>query len=483
MRALCQVGRHLLLATALLSLSPAEARAEGLNAVVRRTLATNPDLKALWFNRQAIDEELEAARGLARPSLDVHAGAGHRYREGATGSVPAIKSLASRNRAEAGVFLSQRLFDGGETGAQIERQAHRVRSARSRLQDTANAIALQAAQAYLEIQRTGRVRSIARENLQAHQAILGKVRARAEAGRGASSEVAQASARVNAARASALEAEARNRDAVALFIAVVGDRPPAQLATVSPPVKALPASVDAAVAQAQQGSPAIIARMFDLRAAEAAIDVARSDFYPKVSAELSADYYSDMDRTVGRRSDVAGLVVVRQNLYRGGIDSARLREATARAGEAQATSDLMRRTVEREVRLSWTAMTVARARAEAIGRQLQQNRTVIAAYREQFDLGQRTLIDLLDVQNEIFVNETSLVTEQFVGNFNVFRVLGAMGRLVPALGLEYDEARRLPVPAGALPEAPTTGSLPSVAGARCGRTGTRALPGCPDQRL
>jgi outer membrane protein, adhesin transport system len=444
-------SRRLLLTCALLVTTALPVQAESLTSVVRRTLATNPDLKALSFNRQAIDEELEAARGLGRPTVDARVAAGHRYRESSIGGATVNVSRHSRNRAEAGITASQRLFDGGETRAQVERQTNRVESARHRVQDTANAIALQAAQAYLEIQRTSRVREIAQGNVAAHQRILGKVRARADAGRGASAEVAQATARLNAARTSALEAEARHRDAVSLFIAVVGSRPPARLQPVSPPTRALPANVDHAVAQAQKGSPAIIARMFDARAAAAAIDVARSEFFPKVTAELSADYYSDMDRASGRRGDVTGMIVMRQNLYRGGIDSARVREATARAGEAAATGDLMRRTVEREVRLSWTAMTIARARAETIGKQLEQNRLVIAAYNEQFELGQRTLIDLLDVQNEIFVNETSLVTERFVSNFNVFRVLGAMGRLVPALGIDYNaEARKVPVPSAAL---------------------------------
>jgi outer membrane protein, adhesin transport system len=306
-------------------------------------------------------------------------------------------------------------------------------------------------QAYLEIQRTSRVSALAQGNVKAHEDLLRKVRVRAEGGRGAGSEVAQATARLNAAKASALESVARNRDAVSLFIAVVGTKPPAKLEPVTPPGRALPPSVDLAVSQAQKGSPAIIARMFDAAAASAAINVAKSDFYPKVSAELSADYYNDTDRSTGRRADVTGMIVVRQNLYRGGIDSARVREAYARANEAQATSDLMRRTVEREVRLSWTAMTIARARSEVINRQLEQNRIVVSAYSEQFELGQRTLIDLLDVQNEIFVNQTSAVTETFVSNFNTFRVLAAMGKLVPALGIDYnDEARRMPVPSAAI---------------------------------
>jgi outer membrane protein, adhesin transport system len=443
---------RLLVASSILALLPAMAAAETLQSVVRRTLATNPDLKALSFNRQAIDEELEAAKGLGRPTVDARAAAGHRRRDGTTGIAGiSVHSKASRNRYEAGIVASQRLFDGGEAHAQVERQVNRVESARSRVQDTANAIALQATQAYLEIQRTSRVSAIAQGNIRAHEALLKKVRDRAEGGRGATSEVAQATARLNAAKASALEAQARNRDAISLFIAVVGTRPPARFEAVTPPGRALPKSVDAAVAQAQKGSPAIIARMFDAAAAHAAINVAKSDFYPKVTAELSADYYNDMDRSIGRRTDVTGMIVVRQNLYRGGIDSALVREAYARANESQATSDLMRRTVEREVRLSWTAMTIARARAEVITRQLEQNRTVIKAYTEQFELGQRTLIDLLDVQNELFINETSVVTEGFVSNFNTFRVLASMGRLVPSLGLDYnEEARRMPVPSGAI---------------------------------
>ena len=433
------------------ALAPADLSAESLHSVVRRTLATNPDLKALSFNRQAIDEELEAARGLGRPSVDVRAAAGHRHRDSATGSGPVTQSRGSRNRYEAGISASQRLFDGGETQSQVERQINRVSSARSRVQDTANAIALQATQAYLEIQRTSRVSAFAQDNVRAHEGLMRKVRARAEGGRGAGSEVAQATARLNAAKASALEAVARNRDAISLFIAVVGTKPPLKLEPVTPPGRALPGSVDQAVLQAQKGSPAIIARMFDAAAATAAINIAKSDFYPKVSAELSADYYNDMDRSTGRRADVTGMIVVRQNLYRGGIDSARVREAYARANEAQATSDLMRRTVEREVRLSWTAMTIARARSELINRQLEQNRIVVSAYSEQFELGQRTLIDLLDVQNEIFINQTSAMTETFVSNFNTFRVLAAMGKLVPTLGIDYnDEARRMPVPSAAI---------------------------------
>jgi outer membrane protein, adhesin transport system len=425
--------------------------AENLGSVVRRTLDTNPELKALMHNRNAIDEELEAAKGLGLPSVDVRAAAGHRASEGSSVPAGGAHSYRERNRYEAGATISQRLFDGFETKSQVERQLNRVGSARSRVADTANAVALQATQAYLEIQRTTQVKAIASRNVAAHQALLEKVKARTTAGRGAGAEVNQAQARLLAARSALTEADARNKDAVSLFIAVVGSKPPAKLQAVKPPSNLLPKNVDEAVSHARKGSPAIIARMFDAQAASLAINVAKSEFYPKINAEFSADYAYDVDRTYGRRTDVSGMVVYRQNLYRGGIDSARVREARSRSEEAFSSADLIGRTVEREVRFSWTAMHSARTRSDIISRQLEQNRSVFKAYGEQFELGQRTLIDLLDVQNESFVNETTLATETFVSQFNVYRVLASMGRLVPALGAEYpEEARRIPLPSAAI---------------------------------
>ncbi len=201
---------------------------------------------------------------------------------------------------------------------------NRVQSARSRVADTANSIALQAAQAFLEIQRTAQIRGIADRNVRAHEALLGKVRVRADGGRGATSEIAQAQARFQSARAAKVEADARYKDAIALFKAVVGTNPPARVTPAAAPVGRLPKSVDVAVTEALKGAPAIIARMFDAQAAAAAINVARAEFYPRSPPS---------SRPITPMMSIAPMVaapmprrmlVYRQNLYRGGIDSARV---------------------------------------------------------------------------------------------------------------------------------------------------------------
>ncbi|MEL7049312.1 MAG: TolC family protein, partial [Pseudomonadota bacterium] len=138
-----------------------------------------------------------------------------------------------------------------------------------------------------------------------------------------------------------------------------------------------------------------------------------------------------------RDIDARAMFVVRWNLFNGGINRARISEAYARASEAYEISANTERVVERETRVSWNAIQSASARVPALQRQLRLARATRATYSEQFDVGARRLLDLLDAQSEVFVADASLRTEEFVGRFNTLRVLAAMGRLVEALELGY----------------------------------------------
>ena len=130
------------------------------------------------------------------------------------------------------------------------------------------------------------------------------------------------------------------------------------------------------------------------------------------------------------------MLVVRWNLLNGGIDKARIWEAAARSMEAKEISASTKRIIERETRVSWNAILTASTRVPLLRRQVEQTRSTRAAYNQQFDAGSRRLLDLLNVQSELFVAEASLRTEEFIRIYNSYRLLAAMGRLVPALGLE-----------------------------------------------
>ncbi|MGL4727869.1 MAG: TolC family protein, partial [Bosea sp. (in: a-proteobacteria)] len=187
------------------------AHAQSLTSVVRKTLDTNPELQALVFNRRAIDQELEAAKGLGLPSIDSRVSAGHRTTDQSLTArgLGLGEGYRSRNRLEAGVTVTQRLFDGFDRENQVARQGNRVESARHRVLDTANSVALQAVQAHLEVLRSQRVLGVASKNVKDHQSILTKVRDRAGSGRSPQSEVNQAAARFQGAKAAEVEAQGR----------------------------------------------------------------------------------------------------------------------------------------------------------------------------------------------------------------------------------------------------------------------------------
>jgi adhesin transport system outer membrane protein len=291
--------------------------------------------------------------------------------------------------------------------------------------------------------RSHAVRSAALSNHAQHKSLLSRVRARADAGKANDAEMSEAQARAANAAVLLAESETRARDAVAIFREAVG-RDPGSLDAVGVPSASLPASVEVAVGEAVEAAPSVIATGYDTIAAQAAVGSAYSKFFPRVNLEGTADHAWGQNYNDDRNVEARAMVVVRWNLFNGGIDKARIWEAKARSFEAAEINANTRRIVERETRVSWSSMEGARIRVPEMKRQLELNRKRREAYYAQFDAGQRRLLDLLDVQSEVFLSESSLRTEELVGAFSAFRVLAAVGRLVPALGLDMPAEAAMP---------------------------------------
>ena len=405
---------------------------------------TNPEIAAVRKNRRAIGQELRGARGLYFPQVDVRGAVGPESSLNTTTRSRGKVGFDTMPRQEAGVVIQQRLFDGFFTDNEVARQRARVNSARHRVHDTAQAVALRGVEAYIDVLRTARVVALSKGNVKAHQAILRRVGARARGGRGPRSDVAQARARLYAAQGNLAVAEGRYDDAVARYRAIVGQKPEG-LSQVTAPELELPPKVDTAVGIALKGAPAILASAADVSTALRQIGVARSEFFPKVNIEASANRLRNADGARGSTFDAQVMAVGRWSLYRGGSDTARLRESKARLSEARDRLGQARREVAQQVRLAWAGLKAARGRRVALQNQVAATLKVRDAYSKQFDLGRRTLLDLLDIQNELFTTRTQLVTEDSTVKFGVYRTLATMGVLLKTIGVALPrEASRRP---------------------------------------
>ncbi len=127
---------------------------------------------------------------------------------------------------------------------------------------------------------------------------------------------------------------------------------------------------------------------------------------------------------------------MRYNLYRGFFDRASKRRATFEAVAAADDDSEARRSIREDVRVAYRALMTAQARLVPLRQRVESSRRTLEAYYGQYDLGRRSLFDLLDTQNELFRSSIDLVDGKFAVLLGHYRLLFSMGRLLQSLGVE-----------------------------------------------
>lgn len=424
----------------LLLSAPHPLLAASLEDSILMALETNPDVGVVQADRHAIDQELRQARALYLPSIDFRAAAGPQY----------TNSLATRGRStrpsggdasstllrmESQLTLTQMLFDGYATDSEVERQLARTDSAAYRVNEAAEFIALDAIEVHLDVLRNEILVDQARTNLIAHQRIMGRVRQGERQGGGSVADLRQTEARLAAAGNVLATAIGNLRDAKARYVRVTGSKAK-ELENVGAPIFALPEGPETAAAKATTSSPTVRIAKADMDIAKAELKGSRAGYYPRFDLELGAAANRQIDGIVGSDVQAEALLVMRYNLFRGGGDVAREREAFSRVNQSYHGLRKARNEAEEQARLSFNALTTARSRVESLVAQQRANAATRDAYAEQFNLGRRSLLDLLDAENEYYLAQSGLTTAEFTETFAVYRVLAVVGDLLETLEID-----------------------------------------------
>lgn len=400
-------------------------------------VTTNPEYTRNADNRRATDEELRQARGLYLPSIDFSADLGGEYSDNtATRNDGDGDDEETMFRRQAGLTLTQLLFDGFETKYENKRQQARVLSASHRVREATELVGLSIVESYLDVLRQRELLRISRQNVADHITIMEQIQDSATAGRSTAADMEQAKARLASARANEASVREALRVAEASFIRDVGDQPQ-DLVMPMVPVDALSANVEDQVKVALHQSPTLDIFEADIQVAHNEFEGSKSVFYPQVDLQLNARTGEDLGGVEGKDTSASALAVVNWNLYRGGIDTARVREQINREAQAKEERAKTAREIENEVRTTWARMVSAGERAREFATQAAANQETVKAYKDQFDLNRRTLLDVLDSQNELFVSRSNMVNAEFVEMFAVYRLLALKGELLPTLGVAY----------------------------------------------
>lgn len=415
----------------------AAAQATTLEEAIRFTLATNPDIGIVAHNREAVDEELRQARGLYLPQIDLAAGIG-RESTNDRSTRAAGDGRLTLTREETSVFIQQRIFDGFEADSTVKRDKARVESAALRVFENSEFAALDAIGAYYEVLRQRELADLAEENTGTHVEILVYLKEQLLGGGGSSADVSQAEARLSRARATLTNTLNQLRDAEAGYTRIVGQFPD-DLSMPDMSFDAMPASLDAAVDLSNNNNPTTKIFEADVRTTEAEVDLAEVPFYPAITLELESEYNDNRDGIDSWEFNNMAMLRLRWNLFRGGIDRANRQEALARMNENKNRRYQAFVDAQNEVRQSWFSLEANRQLVEDLSRAAAFNGETRDAYRQQFDVAQRTLLDVLDAENELFVSKGQLVTAEINEILASYRVMALGGILLQTLGIAAPE--------------------------------------------
>jgi len=415
--------------------------ADTLEDSIVRALEFNPDVGIVQSDRRSIDQELRQARALYLPSVDLRAAIGPEFTN-STGTrnrdtrPSGGDASAFLTRMESQITLSQMLFDGFETDSEVAKQLARTNSAAYRVAEAAEFIALDAVEVHLDVLRNLELVRQAEQNQEAHLQILNRIRQDAGFNKFKLSELRLSEARHAAASEIVARAAGDLRDAKARYLNVTGITPN-ELENRPVPRQGLPVGAEAAARRASDNSPTIRIATADIDVAKADLKGSRAGFYPRFDLEVGAAANKQIDGFVGSAVEAQALVVMRYNLFRGGGDIAREREAYSRLGESQQTLRKARNDAEEQARLSYSALRTAEARVLALTRQMDANRATRRGFDEEFDAGERNLLDRLDVENEFYLSKADLTTAEYTRDFAIYRVLAVLGDLLPTMDIDH----------------------------------------------
>ncbi len=420
----------------------AEIHAQTLQEAVDLTVRTNPEILSQANRRLAADEGVPLAESGYYPKVDFSAGIGWEKTK-----KPSFAETEDMRRREAGLTLRQMLFDGYATKTQVDTAESQVAAAANRVASDSERLGLSAATVYLDVLRQAELLSLAQQSLEAHQKTFDKIKSRSDQGFGSTVDFEQVSGRLALAQSNVTAAEGNLQDAQSAFLRVVGVPADALQLTADSCCDALiPATVFAAIELACSKHPELLAAIADLETRLSQAQGGGALYSPEIRLDLGANRNDNIDGLRGRDENDYAMIRGDYNFYRGGADKAKNRELDHLSEAAKDSVRFIKRKLDEAVRLTWNARQQAIKSLPYLEQRAIAAEKTRDAYRDQFDVGQRTLLDLLDSENELLEARATFTEGRINKTLADYRLMAALGLLLQALDVAPREEAQLAMP-------------------------------------
>ena len=408
------------------------AQSQTLEQAVAYTITNNPDIKASYNEYMSKLYDAKASSGAYLPSIDLDAGIGYEKVDLASGTEDEL------TRKEATLSLTQLIWDGSATLNDMDRTAADAESVRLQLLADSQDIALEVTDIYLNATKAYEVLALSESNLAVHKEIYSDIKKRVDSGIGSSADLSQVEARLAKAHSNLLAAQNNLYDIHTQFTRIVGQSPQALIFPRADEY-AIPFSIDEALDFAFKNHPVIKVAQSDVDSARFQYDQTKGVNYPTLSIEANQIWRDDAGGIRGNSNESSAMLRMRYNLYNGGFDSDRTESAAYQLNKAKDFRDRTFRSLEEGLRLSWSALDLTLQQKEFLADQVDSASETVVAYEKQYKLGKRTLLDLLNTENELFEARKDYLDAKYAEQYAKYRVMNATGGLLAALRVDTPE--------------------------------------------
>ncbi|CAO3374759.1 Type I secretion outer membrane protein, TolC family [Azospirillum argentinense] len=403
------------------------ASAQSLEDALAQAYSNNPALAAQRARQRAVDESVPQALSGYRPTVRATAGitrnaSNSTFQGGETGSENNAKSV--------GVTATQPIYDA-TVGPAVRRAERTVEAQRATVLANEQQILLNAAAAYLDVVQNQAVLELQANNEQVLRRQLDAARDRFRVGEYTRTDVSQSESRLAASIAARISADGTLQASRATYERVVGSMP-GKLKAPKPKFK-LPGTLDEVVEMARSNNPSVLSATYTEAAQREAVDQQFGRLLPSANLSAQANRTIDAGRSSGidiKRQDGAQLTAqITIPLYQAGLPEALTREAKHTANQARLQIDDTRRQAVEAAISAWQGLQAARASIESYNSQIRAAEIALEGVRQEAQVGSRTVLDVLNQEQELLNARVNLVRAQRTEMVQAFTVLGAIGQL------------------------------------------------------
>lgn len=411
------------------------ANAISVQEGMEEVLTTHPIVLERLHNYRATLEDLRTTEAQYLPTLDYSA----------TLAAEKTKSPSTGNKSESltsyenSLLLSQNLFNGFGTTYEADYGKARILAAANHYVENVNDIAYSYMNAYINVLKKRDLLCIAKSNIRFNEEIYTKVVKLFDAGMTTLSESEKADTSLSLARSNYVVAQNNLDDAMFNFERILGHHiQNDELKDISFSGE-IPATMEEMKAYAKGHNPSIMVSEYNIKAAKAQKEASYKNYYPKIDAFVRQSFANNVGGLSGSDDRFKMGLTLNYNLYRGGSDESQIQKNMSKVyQEIESKNDVVRKLGE-QGQLSWSAKVHLTDQLEHLKRYKATSAKTLELYQKEYDLGRRTLLDLIVAQNDYIAAQSQIVNSEYDLLFSHYRILDAMGSMVQnVLGSKAD---------------------------------------------